>query len=144
MTNYMRTYRHPVTGEYIPGGWLYYVNPNAPWSISFRYSYVFTRGYKYANERLMADNRHTQALSVDASFKITPSLSMQISTGFDLMAMKMTTTQLTATYDMHCFNIQVTWIPSGQWEQWSFKIAANASTLADILRFKKSTSYWDN
>ena len=60
------------------------------------------------------------------------------------MAMKMTTTQLTATYDMHCFNIQVTWIPSGQWEQWSFKIAANASTLADILRFKKSTSYWDN
>ena len=144
MTTYQRTYRHPVTGEYIPGGWLYYVNPNAPWNVSFRYSYVFTRGYRYVNEQLLADNKHTQALSIDAQVRITPALSLQISTGFDLMAMKMTTTQLTATYDMHCFNIQVTWIPSGQWEQWSFKIAANAATLADLLRFKKSTSYWDN
>ena len=92
----------------------------------------------------MANNRHTQALSIDANVNITPSLSMQISTGFDLMAMKMTTTQLTARFDMHCFNIEVSWIPSGQWEQWSFKIAANAATLADLLRFKKSTSYWDN
>ena len=144
MTTYRRTYRHPVTGEFIPGGWLYYVNPNAPWSVSFRYSYVFTRGYKYVNEQLMANNRHTQALSIDANVNITPSLSMQISTGFDLMAMKMTTTQLTARFNMHCFNIEVSWIPSGQWEQWSFKIAANAATLADLLRFKKSTSYWDN
>ena len=140
----MRSYRHPVTGEYIPGGWLYYVNPNAPWSVSFRYSYVFTRGYKYVNEQLLADNKHTQALSIDANIRITPQLSVQLATGFDLMAMRMTTTQLSATFDMHCFNIQVSWIPSGQWEQWSFKIAANASTLADLLRFKKSTSYWDN
>lgn len=143
-TDYMRSYRHPVTGEYIPGGWLYYVNPNAPWSVSFRYSYVFTRGYKYVNEQLLADNKHTQALSIDANIRITPQLSVQLATGFDLMAMRMTTTQLSATFDMHCFNIQVSWIPSGQWEQWSFKIAANASTLADLLRFKKSTSYWDN
>lgn len=144
MTNYVRTYYHPVTGEYIPGGWLYYMNPNAPWNISFRYSYVFARSYKYLNEQLIIDDKHTQALSIDASFKITPALSMNISTGFDLMAMKMTTTQLSARYDLHCFNIEVSWIPSGQWEQWSFKIAANASTLADVLRFKKSTSYWDN
>lgn len=144
MTNYVRTYYHPVTGQYIPGGWLYYMNPNAPWSLSFSYSYVFTRAYKYVNERLIADNKHTQALTINGSFKLTPAFAMSISTGFDLMAMRMTTTQLTATYDLHCFNIQVSWIPNGQWEQWSFKIAANASTLADVLRFKKSTSYWDN
>lgn len=144
MTHYVRTYRHPVTGEYIPGGWLYYMNPNAPWNLSFRYSYVYARSYQYANEQLIVQHKHTQALSVDASFRITPAFSVNLSTGFDIMAMRMTTTQLTASYDLHCFNIQVSWIPTGQWEQWSFTIAANASTLADVLRFKKSSSMWDN
>ena len=76
--------------------------------------------------------------------KLTPALSLQLSTNFDIMAFKMTTTQLSATYDLHCFNITFSWIPSGQWESWSFKIAANAAALSDLLRFKKSTSYWDN
>jgi hypothetical protein len=57
--------------------------------------------------------------------------------------MKMTSTQLSFSYDLHCFNISVSYIPSGKWQNWSFRIAANASALADLLRYKKSTSYWD-
>ena len=76
--------------------------------------------------------------------KLTPKLSMQMSTNFDLMALKMSATQISATYDLHCFNISVSWIPNGQWESWSFRIAANAAALADLLQFKKSSSYWDN
>ena len=64
--------------------------------------------------------------------------------GVDLMAMKLTTTQISATYDMHCFNIAFSWVPMGQWKSYSFRIAANASALADLLRFKKSESYMDN
>ena len=60
------------------------------------------------------------------------------------MAMKMTTTQISATYDLHCFNIAVSWVPAGQWKSYSFRIAANASALADLLRFTKSDSYMDN
>ena len=33
--HYQRIYYHPITGEYIPGGWLYYTNPNVPWSVNF-------------------------------------------------------------------------------------------------------------
>jgi hypothetical protein len=38
----------------------------------------------------------------------------------------------------------VSWIPTGQWESWSFRIQAKAAALADLLKFKKSSSYWDN
>ena len=142
--HYTRIYYHPVTGEYIPGGWLYYTNPNVPWSVNFNYSFSFRRGYQFSNGKAINKDTFTQTLGLSGNVKLTPRLSMQLSTNFDLMALKMSATQLSATYDLHCFNINVSWIPNGQWESWSFRIQANAAALADLLRFKKSSSYWDN
>ena len=142
--HYTRIYYHPVTGEYIPGGWLYYTNPNVPWSLNFNYSFSYRRGYQYSNGKVIDKNTFSQTLGLSGNVKLTPRLSMQMNTNFDLMAMKMSATQLSATYDLHCFNINVSWIPNGQWESWSFRIQANAAALADLLRFKKSSSYWDN
>ena len=142
--HYTRIYYHPVTGEYIPGGWLYYMNPKVPWSVNFNYSYSFKKGYQWANGKQTANNSHTQTLGVSGNVKLTPRLAMQMTTGFDLMALRMTTTQFSASYDLHCFNIRVSWVPTGQWESWTFQIAANAAALADLLKYKKSSSYWDN
>ena len=142
--HYTRIYYHPVTGEYIPGGWLYYTNPNVPWSVNFNYSYSYRKAYQYSNDQIITKHTHTQTLGVSGNVKLTPRLSLNLTTNFDLMALKMSTTQLSATYDLHCFNINVSWIPTGQWESWSFRIQANAAALADLLRFKKSSSYWDN
>ena len=142
--HYTRIYYHPITGEYIPGGWLYYTNPNVPWSLNFNYSFSYRRGYQFSNGKVIDKDSFTQTLGLSGNVKLTPRLSMQMSTNFDLMAMQMSATQLSATYDLHCFNINVSWIPNGKWESWSFRIQANAAALADLLRFKKSSSYWDN
>ena len=141
---YQRIYYHPMTGEYIPGGWLYYTNPNVPWSVNFNYSFSYRKSYQFSNGQKINKKDFTQTLGVSGNIKLTPRLALNMTTNFDLMAMKMSTTQLSATYDLHCFNIAVSWIPTGQWESWSFRIAANAAALADLLRFKKSSSYWDN
>ena len=141
---YKRIYYHPVTGEYIPGGWLYYTNPNSPWSLNFSYSFSYSKTYAYTNDQLTVKNKYMQTLSVSGNLKLTPKLSLTGSSGFDLMALKITTTQFSANYDLHCFNIAVSWVPTGQWKSYSFRIAANSSTLSDLLKFKKSSRYWDN
>ena len=141
---YKRIYYHPVTGEYIPGGWLYYTNPNSPWSLNFSYSFSYSKTYAYTNDQLTVKNKYMQTLSVSGNLKLTPKLSLTGSSGFDLMALKITTTQFSANYDLHCFNIAVSWVPTGQWKSYSFRIAANSSTLSDLLKFKQSSSYWDN
>lgn len=141
--SYQRVYYHPVTGEYIPGGWVYYMEPNVPWSLNLNYSYSYSRRYEYANERLHTRHNHTMTLGVSAQMKLTPALNFNLNTGFDLTKMKMTTSQLSASYDLHCFIISVSWIPNGQWESWSFRIAAKASALADLLQYKKNASFWD-
>ena len=146
MASYERIYYHPITGEYIPGGYVYYMNSNAPWSINLGYTFNYSKSYTYqsATKELIENKRFTQTLNISGNVKLTPRLSIQATSGFDIMAMRFTTTQFTATYDLHCFNISLSWVPMGQWKSYSFRIAANASALADLLRFKKSDSYMDN
>ena len=143
-SSYQRVYYNPMTGEYIPGGWVYYMDPNVPWSLNFNYNYSYSKSYQYANEQLHVKNNHMMTLGFAAQVKLTDALNFSINSGLDMMKMKLTTTQLTAGYDLHCFAIAVSWVPNGQWESWSFRISAKASALADLLKFKKNASYWDN
>ena len=143
---YQRNYYHPVTGEYIPGGWLYYTNPNSPWSLNFSANFSLSRSYSYDTtlQQLITKDRPSAALQLSGSLKLTPKMSFNASSGYDFVAKQVTSTQISATYDLHCFNISVSLIPIGTWKSYSFRIAANAAALSDILRFKKSDSYWDN
>lgn len=141
---YTRVFYHPVTGEYIPGGWVYYLNPEVPWSLSFNYSYNYSKSYQYSNDQLIVRNNHTQTLNVTGQVRITKALNLNLTSGFDITRLKLTTTQISATYDLHCFQISFSWVPIGQWKQWSFRINAKAAALADLLSYRKGTSQWDN
>lgn len=141
---YTRVYYHPVTGEYIPGGWIYYLNPEVPWSLSFNYSYNYSKSYQFSNDQLIVRNNHTQTLNVTGQVRITKDLNLNLTSGFDITKLRLTTTQISATYDLHCFQISFSWVPIGQWKQWSFRINAKAAALADLLSYRKGTSQWDN
>ncbi len=141
---YQLIYEDPLTGEYIPGGWVYYMDPEIPWSVNLNYSFSYNKTYTYANEKLNVNHNFNQTLGFSAQIKLTKDLSINIRSGLDMMKFKLTTTQLSATYDLHCFQISFSWVPNGQWESWSFRIAAKASALADLLQYKKNSSFWDN
>ena len=141
---YKRFYYHPVTGEYIPGGWLYYTNPNVPWSLNLSYSFSCSMKYTMEEEQLVSKPGITQTIQASGNIKLTPRLAINANSGFDLQAKKITTTQFSFTYDLHCFNISVSWVPTGTWASYQFRSAAIASALADIIQVKKSSSYWDH
>ena len=143
-SSYQRIYHNPMTGEYIPGGWVYYMNPNVPWSVNANFSYSYNRSYKYANERLLTKHNHMMTVGLSGQIRLTDALNINLNSGIDMMKMKLTTTQMSATYDLHCFAISVSYVPNGRWESWSFRINAKASALADLLQYKKNASYWDN
>ena len=143
-SSYQRIFYHPVTGEYIPGGWVYYYDPNMPWSVNLNYSYSYYKSYQYSNNQLVTKNTHAMTLGISSQVQIYKDLRISLNTGVDLTKMKLTTTQLSGSFSLHCFNISFSWIPNGKWESWSFRISANASSLADLLQFKKNASYWDN
>lgn len=140
---YQRYYYDPETNAYIPGGWVYYTDPSVPWSVNFNLNYNYSRSYQYSNEQLLKKNTNSMTLGISSQIKLTEALNFNISTNFDLTKMKLSTTQLSGSYDLHCFMISFSWIPNGKWESWSFRINAKASALADLLQYKKNASYWD-
>ena len=141
---YNKVYYHPITGEYIPGGWMYYMNPNVPWQLSFNYSLSYGRSYNFVNDVVQVKDSYSQTLGINGQVKMTQALSVTLNTSFDIMQQRLTNTQMTFGYDLHCFQIAVSWIPTGKWQSWSFRISAKASALADLLQFKKGSSFWDN
>ena len=141
--DYYRVYYHPVTGEYIPGGWLYYLNPEIPWNLSFSLNMSYSGSYSYTNNQLQKVDKWTRTATMSGQLRLTKAMNFSLNTGFDLSTLSMTTSQLSATYDLHCFNISVSWVPTGKWQSWSFRIAANASTLSSLLKYDKSSSFWD-
>ena len=143
-SQYMRIYENPLTGEYIPGGWVYYLDPNNPWSINFNYSYSYNRAYNTNGGKLNTVHTHNQTLGLSAQLRLGPSMNFNLQSGLDISKMKLTTTQLSATYDLHDFLISVSWVPMGTWQSWGFRINAKAAALADLLKFRKNASYWDN
>ena len=141
---YQQVFYHPVTGEYIPGGWLYYMNPNSPWNLNTSFNFGYNRSYAKENGQLVTRHNFSGTVSLSGNLRLTPRMSLTANSGFDFIAGKITTSSINFTYDLHCFNIAVSWVPTGQWQSYSFRISANASALADILRYKKSSSFWDN
>ena len=141
--DYYRIYYHPLTGEYIPGGWLYYMNPDIPWNLSFSLNMSYSGSYSYTNNQLQKVNKFTRTATMSGQIRLTRALNISLNTGFDLGTFSMTTSQLSATYDLHCFNMSISWVPTGKWQSWGFRIAANASTLSSLLKYDKSSSFWD-
>ena len=141
---YYRVYYHPVTGEYIPGGWVYYMNPNVPWSLNMSASYSYAKSYQFTNEQLIEKNTHTLTMNLSGQVRLTKDLSLSANANYDVIKMRLSTSQLSATYDLHCFQISFSWVPTGQWKSWSFRINAKAAALADLLQYKKNASYRDN
>ena len=82
-------------------------------------------------------------LGISSQIKLYRDFAISLNTGVDLTKRKLTTTQLTGHFSLHCFQIAFSWIPNGKWESWSFRISANASSLADLLQYKKNASFWD-
>ena len=141
--SYKRVYTHPVTGEFIPEGWVYYMPPDLPWSVGFNYNYSYNKAYQYTNGSRQKVHNHVQTLGINSQAKLTKDFNLTLTTGVDMMKMKLSTTQLSATYDLHCFLISVSWVPNGKWSSWSFRIQAKSSTLADLLKYDKKASFWD-
>jgi len=141
---YKRIFTHPVTGEYIPGGWVYYMPPDLPWSVNFSYNYSYNLMYQYANGVQYKVHNHLQTLGMNSQVRLTKDFNMTLNSGLDMVKMKLSTTQLSANYDLHCFLISVSWVPQGKWSSWTFRIQAKASALSDLLKYDKKSSFWDN
>ncbi len=119
-----------------------YYDFSIPWNIGF--NYVISYGISYVNNGTTGYKKNiTQTIGFNGSVNLTPKTGITFTTGFDIQNKKLTTTSISITRDLHCWQMSFVWIPFGAHRSWSFNIGVKASSLAD-LKYDKSQSMYDN
>ncbi len=108
---------------------------NMPWTMNIRYSVSY---FKAAFTSTV-----TQALSFDGNVTMTKKLSFTYQSGYDFARKEITMTQIGITRDLHCWTMNLNWVPNGTMRMWNFTIRVKSSVLGD-LKYERRKDYHDN
>ncbi|MBP5504446.1 MAG: hypothetical protein J6Y24_16860 [Bacteroidales bacterium] len=115
------------------GEFSYYI---VPWSLSGGYTFSYSRP-----SRQPAVIR--QMVNLSGSVTFTDKWQMSVSSGFDIQEGKFTTSSLSVTRDLHCFNLSFYIIPFGVYKSYNFCLSFG-SALFQGLEYKRNESWRDN
>lgn len=119
-----------------------YYDFSLPWNFSFNYTISY--GISLVNNGTTGYKKNvTQTVGFNGSLNLTPKWGVTFQGGFDLMTRKLTTSSISISRDLHCWQMGFSWIPFGFHKSWSFNIGVKSSMLQD-LKYDKSQSMYDN
>ena len=119
-----------------------YYDFSLPWNLGFNYTVNYN--ISYVNNGTTGYRKNvTQTIGFNGSLNITPKMGITFQGGYDIMKKKLTTSSVSITRDLHCWQMSFSWIPFGYHKSWSFNIGVKAASLAD-LKYDKSQSMYDN
>ncbi len=113
-----------------------------PWSISFSYGVSMrenTAG-KFNTKRMRYPYSLTHTLNFSGNLQIATGWNISWSSGYDFNYHKLSMTTASLTRDLHCFTMSASMVIA-PYRTYNFTFQANASTLADALRWKKHSGY---
>lgn len=123
-------------------------NPNAyidfdiPWSMNISYNLNYRRPITRNAERIQpAQVIQTMQLSGDLS--ISEKWKITYNTGYHFESKEFTQTNVGISRDLHCWHMNLTWVPFGRFQSYNFTIAVKASVLQD-LKLERRRPFLDN
>ncbi len=119
-----------------------YYDFSLPWNVGF--NYVINYGVSYVNNGTTGyEPKVTQSVGFNGSLNMTEKMGLTFSGGYDIVEKQLTTSAVSITRDLHCWQMSFSWVPFGYYRSWSFNIGVKSSALAD-LKYDKSQSMYDN
>jgi hypothetical protein len=70
-------------------------------------------------------------------------MAINYTSGYDFKGKAMTMTSIGIKRDLHCWEMNLNWIPVGSMKGWNFTIRAKASVLGD-LKYERRKDYHDS
>ena len=112
-----------------------YVDFNVPWNLSFNYT------FSYNNLYTSTSINNTMMLSGD--LKLSTNWKIQYSTNYDIRAGKLAISQFTIYRDLHCWDLNISWVPFGLYKSYNVTLKVKAAILQD-LKLSKRSDYTSN
>jgi hypothetical protein len=112
-----------------------YVDFDIPWSLGFDYTFNYTRT-KEKPEII-------QSVRIRGDLSLTPKWKIGFNSGYDFTNRKVSMTNINIYRDLHCWEMQITMVPFGQYRSYSFQINIKSSILRDI-KYEQADNWYDN
>ena len=121
--------------EYIQRNPNDYIDFNIPWNLSVSYS--INRVQNGFQDALI-----TQTLRFNGDFSLTEKTKITFNSGYDLEQKDFTLTNIGVSRDLHCWSMNFSWVPFGNFQQFNLVIRPKSSLLQD-LKLERRKSFFD-
>lgn len=110
-----------------------YFHFDIPWNIAL--TYIFD----YNAEAIQKANRiGTNRVNISGDISLTPEWKIGYTTGYDLHDKEFASSQFSVSRNLHCWQIDFNWVPSGFAKQWTFSIRPKSGMLQDLKLNKRT------
>lgn len=112
-----------------------YIDWNIPWNITFGYNLAYSK-------QVTGAKNITQTANVSGDLSISEKWKINFNTGYDAQAKQITQTMIGISRDLHCWQMNVNWIPLGRFTSYNIDIRVKSSLLSD-LKVSRRRSFFD-
>ena len=110
-----------------------YFHFDIPWNLSFTYVFDYNAEAKDRKMRV-GSNR----VNISGELSLTPEWKISCTSGYDLQNKEIASSQFTVSRNLHCWQIDFNWVPSGFAKQWTFSIRPKSGMLQDLKLNKRA------
>ncbi|MDN3202671.1 putative LPS assembly protein LptD [Algoriphagus sediminis] len=112
-----------------------YIDWNIPWNLNMGYNLAYRKAVN-------GTTNVTQALNISGDVSISEKWKINFNTGFDIQAQEITQSMIGIARDLHCWQMNVNWVPFGRFTSYNIDIRVKSSILQD-LKVSRRRSFFD-
>ena len=102
-----------------------------PWRLQLSWDY---------SENKAPPKSRSSSMRGSAEISLTKNWKVSLSGGYDIMNREILVPQIVISRDLHCWVMNFSWVPIGQWRHYQFQIRLKAPQLQDIKITKQGSS----
>lgn len=109
-----------------------YYDFNIPWTVNFSYMANYNAETPIPTARLS-----TNRFRISGDISITDNWKIGYQTGYDFRAGRLEGSQFTVARNLHCWQLEFSWVPTGYGKQWVFTLRPVSRLLQDLKLNKR-------
>ncbi|MEX2568169.1 MAG: putative LPS assembly protein LptD [Cyclobacteriaceae bacterium] len=113
-----------------------YIDWSIPWNMNFGYNLSY-------NKAASGNTNITQAINISGDLSLSDKWKINFNSGYDVAAARMTQTMIGIARDLHCWQMNVNWVPFGRFTSYNVDIRVKSNILKD-LKVSRRRSFFDS
>lgn len=113
-----------------------YIDWSIPWNMTYSYNLSY-------NKAASGAKNVTQAINISGDLSLSDKWKINFNSGYDVSTAKITQTMIGIARDLHCWQMNVNWVPFGRFTSYSIDIRVKSNILRD-LKVSRRRSFFDS